>query len=93
MRRAFVVVPVAMLVLIAVGCSKSSGGGSGGNIGRVSVFSAMEPSEATALQAVIDKDINKNADYVATVRLNFGTRTFAHGAPKGNSQERSVAAS
>src|SRR5438046_3013134 len=71
MRRRLVIVPLAMMVLVAVACSKKSGGGGeGGNIGRVSVFSAMEPSEATALQAVIDKDINKNADYVATVEAN-----------------------
>ncbi len=70
MGRRLIVLPLAMLVLIAVGCSKSSGGGKGGDIGRVSVFSAMEPTEAQALQAVVDTDINKNANYVATIEAS-----------------------
>jgi alpha-glucoside transport system substrate-binding protein len=71
------VVPGVVLLVIAAACS--SGGdkgdttgdnGAGKNIGRVSVLNAMEPSEAQALQSTIDEDINKNADYVATLEAN-----------------------
>ena len=85
MRRRFVVLGVAVMVLVAVACSKSSssssGGGSSGNIGRVSILNAMEPTENTALQAVVDADINKTADYVATLEAN---------APEGEDQDHRV---
>ena len=35
--------------------------------GSVSVLGAMEPEEATALQAIIDEQINSNAEYTATL--------------------------
>jgi alpha-glucoside transport system substrate-binding protein len=68
----------AVLVVLAAACrsndnssnNPSASGSQGQNIGRVSVLSAMEPKEAQALQTTIDADINKNADYVATVEAN-----------------------
>jgi len=76
MHRLKMVVPGVILLIIAAACSsdgdkgKTTEGGPGENIGRVSVLNAMEPSEAQALQATIDADINKNADYVATLEAN-----------------------
>ena len=82
MRRAKVLVLPAVVVLLAVACTKSNNnssggnnGGQSGNIGRVSVLNAMEPSEAQALQAVVDADINKNANYVATLEANADFET------------------
>jgi alpha-glucoside transport system substrate-binding protein len=66
----------AVLVVLATACRSGNGsnsnatGTAGQNIGRVSVLSAMEPQEAQALQTVVDNDINKNADYVATIEAN-----------------------
>jgi alpha-glucoside transport system substrate-binding protein len=82
MRRVKWLAPVMLFTLIAAACS--SGGdkgnttgnnGSSGNIGRVSVLNAMEPTENQALQAVVDKDINAHADYVATLEANSDFET------------------
>ena len=75
MNRSRAIVPGLVLLLIVGAACKSGGGnkekgGTSGNIGRVSVLSAMEPAEAQALQATIDADINKGANYVATVEAN-----------------------
>jgi len=80
MRRIKVFAPVLLFALIAAACSSNGGdngdnGGSSDNIGRVSVLNAMEPTEAQALQAVVDKDINANADYVATLEANSDFET------------------
>jgi alpha-glucoside transport system substrate-binding protein len=75
-----VLAPVLLIALIAAACSsggKDNGnnGGSSANIGRVSVLNAMEPTENQALQAVVDKDINANAKYVATLEANSDFET------------------
>jgi alpha-glucoside transport system substrate-binding protein len=66
-------------VLIAAACGgDDDGGGNGGdggddsaaNTGSVSVFSAMEPFEADALNAIIDEQINADADYSAEVEAS-----------------------
>ncbi|HEY7282024.1 MAG TPA: ABC transporter substrate-binding protein [Actinomycetota bacterium] len=80
MRRHRGLAPVLLLALIAGACSSGgndngNNGGSGDNIGRVSVLNAMEPTENQALQAVVDKDINANADYVATLEANSDFET------------------
>jgi alpha-glucoside transport system substrate-binding protein len=63
-----------MLLLAATACRSSNNNNqpsqASKNIGRVSVLNAMEPKEAQALQTVIDADINKGADYVATLEAN-----------------------
>src|SRR5213592_380467 len=72
----WLLVPV-LLALLAPACrsgtektQSTTGNQASQNIGRVSVLSAMEPAEAQALQTTIDADINKTADYVATVEAN-----------------------
>ena len=75
MHRLRMVNPGVILLVIAAACISdgdkgTTSGGASANIGRVSVLNAMEPSEAQALQATIDEDINKNADYVATLEAN-----------------------
>ena len=81
MRHTRLLAPVLLFALIAAACSSSGDKGnngttgSSGNIGRVSVLNAMEPSENQALQAVVDKDINANADYVATLEANSDFET------------------
>jgi len=82
MRAARWVLVPAVLILLAAACRSSDNNSNNGtptagsgNIGRVSVLNAMEPSEAQALQTVIDKDINANADYVATLEANADFET------------------
>ena len=79
MQRLKLFVVPAMIAVIAVACSSGGGGkkegGESGNIGRVSVMGAGEPTEYRALQTVIDNDINKNADYVATLEANADFET------------------
>ncbi len=75
LRVGLLVVP-AILVLLGAACSSGNKkGGEGENIGRVSVLGAGEPEEYRALQSVIDNDINKNADYVATLEANADFET------------------
>jgi alpha-glucoside transport system substrate-binding protein len=68
-----------VLVLIAAACGgDDDDGGDGGNgeggggedTGSVSVFSAMEPFEADALNTIIDEQINADADYDAEVEAS-----------------------
>jgi alpha-glucoside transport system substrate-binding protein len=67
-----------VLVLIAAACGgddddggNGTGDGDGGeDTGSVSVFSAMEPFEADALNAIIDEQINADADYDAEVEAS-----------------------
>jgi alpha-glucoside transport system substrate-binding protein len=68
-----------VLVLIAAACGgddDDGGNGTGGDgdggedTGSVSVFSAMEPFEADALNAIIDEQINADADYDAEVEAS-----------------------
>jgi alpha-glucoside transport system substrate-binding protein len=72
----WLLVPV-LLALLAPACrsgtektQNTTGNQASQNIGRVSVLSAMEPAEAQALQTTVDTDINKTADYVATIEAN-----------------------
>src|SRR5918994_2053933 len=67
-----------VLVLIAAACGgddddggNGTGDGNGGeDTGSVSVFSAMEPFEADDLNAIIDEQINADADYDAEVEAS-----------------------
>jgi alpha-glucoside transport system substrate-binding protein len=59
-----------VLLLVAAACSaeEDAGGGGGGgeeeaNTGSVTVFNAMEPQEAEALQGIVDEMITADADY------------------------------
>src|SRR5688572_16670889 len=75
MRRIGLIVPFAVLFLVAAACTTDDdgGGGDGGggeDTGSVTVFSAMEPFEAEALNAIIDEQINAQVDYVAEVEAS-----------------------
>jgi alpha-glucoside transport system substrate-binding protein len=67
---------VFVLVLVAAACAADEEGGDGGgadesaNTGSVTVFNAMEPEEADALQGVIDDMINADADYTAELEAS-----------------------
>jgi len=60
-----------VVLLVAAACSADEGGGGGGggsteeeaNTGEVTVFNAMEPQEADALQGIVDDMITSDADY------------------------------
>jgi alpha-glucoside transport system substrate-binding protein len=58
-----------MLVVASACSAEESGGGGGGgseeeaNTGSVTVFNAMEPQEADALQGIVDDMITADADY------------------------------
>src|SRR4029453_11643172 len=78
MRRVRLFVVPAIIAVISVACgggNDEGNGGGGENLGRVSVLGAGEPSEYQALQSVIDNDIKKNADYVATLESNADFET------------------
>ena len=75
--RLWALVLVAVLIAAACGGDDDNGdgngngdGGGGENTGSVSVFSAMEPFEADALNAIIDEQINADADYDAEVEAS-----------------------
>jgi len=75
--RLWALVLVAVLIAAACGGDDDGDGGNGGggdedeaNTGSVSVFSAMEPFEADALNAIIDEQINADADYDAEVEAS-----------------------
>jgi alpha-glucoside transport system substrate-binding protein len=83
MRRSSWVALLAIVLLIAAGCSNNdnSGGGSGAtggttgttgseNIGTVNVLSALDPSEAGPMQTVFDDLINSDADYTAEIEAD-----------------------
>ncbi len=82
MRRYRGVILLAVLVVIAAGCSNNddnagssgaTGGGASGqseNIGSVNVLSALDPSEATPMQAVFDDKINSQTDYKAEIEAD-----------------------
>jgi alpha-glucoside transport system substrate-binding protein len=65
MRRARPLLVGAAIALLVTACGGGGGGGGGGgaNKGTVSVFNAMEPEEATALQAIVDDKIGSQVDY------------------------------
>ena len=79
MHRFKKLMPLVIVLLIAGACSSDDDGGSGGNTGAtgggatgvlpdtgtVNVMNAMEPEEVTAIQAIVDENID--ADY--TVEL------------------------
>jgi len=77
MRHRLIVVPLVALALLAAACGKSSNknaattttaSNSGANAtGTVTVFNAMEPEEAQALQKIMDNLINSKVKYHATV--------------------------
>src|SRR5919106_3884190 len=74
--RLWALMLVAVLIAAACGGDDDDGGNGGGggdegaNTGSVSVFSAMEPFEADALNAIIDEQINADADYTAEVEAS-----------------------
>src|SRR5215212_266852 len=77
--RALIVPIVALTLLAACGDDKKNdnAGGSGQTAttvteatGTVTVFNAMEPSEATALQKVVDELINAKVKYKATIEAS-----------------------
>ncbi len=82
MRRYRGVILLAVLVVIAAGCSNNNGnagssGASGGtgagtstNTGSVNVLSALDPSEAGPMQAVVDDQINSKTDYKAEIEAD-----------------------
>jgi alpha-glucoside transport system substrate-binding protein len=81
MRLRMVLVLLAVLALLTAACGDdggdgdSGGGGDGGDAasedtGEVSVFSAMEPAEADALNSVLDELVNADADYTAAVEAS-----------------------
>jgi alpha-glucoside transport system substrate-binding protein len=79
MRLRTIAAPLIALLLVAVSCGDDGGGddsadsggdGTGENTGEVSVFSAMEPAEADALNGIIDELINADADYTAEVEAS-----------------------
>ena len=77
MRRIRLIVPFVVLFLVAAACASDDGGGGGDgdggggeDTGSVTVFSAMEPFEAEALNAILDEQINAQVDYVAEVEAS-----------------------
>jgi len=75
--RLWALLLVAVLIAAACGGDDDGDGGNGeadgdaaANTGSVSVFSAMEPFEADALNAIIDEQINADADYDAEVEAS-----------------------
>jgi alpha-glucoside transport system substrate-binding protein len=73
------VVPIIALLLASACAADDDGEGNGDgsgqasgeeNTGSVSVFSAMEPQEADALQGVIDDLVNDDAEYAAEVEAS-----------------------
>ena len=83
MRRYRGVILLAVLVVIAAGCSNNdnnagssgtTGGtgatGGGENTGSVNVLSALDPSEATPMQQVFDDKINSQVDYTAEIEAD-----------------------
>jgi alpha-glucoside transport system substrate-binding protein len=73
--RSLVLASVLLLVAAACAADEDDGGGDGGaeesaNTGSVTVFNAMEPEEADALQGVIDEMINADADYTAELEAS-----------------------
>jgi alpha-glucoside transport system substrate-binding protein len=69
---------VAVLIAAACGGDDDGDGGNGdagggddaANTGSVSVFSAMEPFEADAINAILDEQVNADADYDAEVEAS-----------------------
>ncbi len=72
--KRFLAVPVALAMLAGVACGDDDDETSGGAIeeptGKVTLFSAMEPFEAEALQEVVDELINDKVKYTATVEAS-----------------------
>ena len=76
MQRMRVVALLAVVLLIAGACSNDDDGGGGGggatnveeNTGTVNVLNAMEPEEASAVQEIIDANIE--ADYTVEVEAS-----------------------
>jgi alpha-glucoside transport system substrate-binding protein len=76
MKRYGALIAPVIVLMVAVSCtsSKKGGGnetsGGGANTGKVSVLSAMEPSEADALNSILDDKINSQVDYTAEIEAN-----------------------
>ncbi len=79
MRLRRIMAPFIALLFVAAACGDDGGDGGGGgdegasggeDTGQVSVFSAMEPAEADALNGIIDDLINSEADYTAEVEAS-----------------------
>lgn len=73
-RRRLIALPLAALMLLGVACGDDDDETSGGTVteptGTVTFFSAMEPEEADALNAVVDDLINSKVQYTATVEAS-----------------------
>jgi alpha-glucoside transport system substrate-binding protein len=76
-RRFWVVPIIALLLASACAADEGNGDDEGGDqaaseedTGSVSVFNAMEPQEADALQTVIDDLINSDAEYTAEIEAS-----------------------
>ncbi len=80
MRLRTMLAPLVALLLVAASCGDDDGGGGSDsasseegaaeNTGEVSVFSAMEPAEADALNGIIDELVNSEVDYTAEVEAS-----------------------
>lgn len=81
MRVRLLIVPVALAVVATAcggGSNKPSGQPTGANAtGTVTVFNAMEPAEAQALQGVVDKYINANVKYRVNIEQSADFETQA----------------
>jgi alpha-glucoside transport system substrate-binding protein len=73
------ILPLAAIMVVGVACGDDDKESSGGVVtpttaveptGTVTLFSAMEPEEATALQATVDSLINSKVKYTATVEAS-----------------------
>ena len=70
-QRLRIVALLAVVLLIAGACSSDDGGGTDQleNTGTVNVLNAMEPNEATAVQGIIDDNL-ENADYTVEIEAS-----------------------
>jgi alpha-glucoside transport system substrate-binding protein len=82
------VMPMVALALLAPACSSGSDNGSGSGNGTsgqtVTVFNAMEPEEAKALQKVVDETINAKVDYKGRIEQSADFETQAKIRVDGN---------
>lgn len=75
MRKLRLMVLPFALILLAAACAADEGDGQqqekeSANTGSVSLFAAMEPFEAEALQAVLDDLVNSETDYKAEIEAS-----------------------
>lgn len=74
MRKFRLMVLPFALILLAAACAADEGDGQqeeeSADTGSVSLFAAMEPFEAEALQAVLDDLVNSETDYMAEIEAS-----------------------